>query len=120
MHEAPRDLEVAVIGAGPHALSAAIHLERIGVKAQLFGDAMGFWRTMPKGMTLRSNWSASNIAEPTGALSLEAYQADTGDSFSSPVPLDRFIDYGMWVKKQAGVGGDPPPVPRPAPGGGRL
>jgi hypothetical protein len=112
MHEAPRDLEVAVIGAGPHALSAAVHLERIGVKAQLFGDAMGFWRTMPNGMTLRSAWSASNIVEPTGGLSLEAYQADTGDSFKSPVPLDRFIDYGLWVKQRAAVDVDPRMVRR--------
>jgi FAD-dependent urate hydroxylase len=103
MDARPRDLEVAVIGAGPHALSAAIHLARAGVSTQLFGDTMGFWRTMPKGMTLRSNWSASNIAEPAGELSLAAYQADTGDSFGSPVPLDRFIDYGMWVKQRAAV-----------------
>ena len=112
MHAVPHDLDVAIIGAGPHALSAAIHLGRAGVSTQLFGDAMGFWRTMPKGMTLRSNWSASNIAEPAGELSLAAYQADTGDSFGSPVPLDRFIEYGMWVKERAAVEVDPRMVGR--------
>jgi hypothetical protein len=112
MNAAPRDLDVAVIGAGPHALSAAIHLGRAGVSTQLFGDAMGFWRTMPKGMTLRSNWSASNIGEPAGEFALAAYQAETGDSFGSPVPLDRFIEYGTWVKERAGVQVDPRMVRR--------
>ncbi len=66
MSFAGRDMEVAVIGAGPHGLSSALHLRRAGVQAQVFGDCMGFWRTMPEGMFLRSNWSASNIAEPSG------------------------------------------------------
>src|SRR4051794_8692219 len=94
-------LNVAVIGAGPHGLSAGVHLRRAGIEAQVFGDAMSFWRGMPKGMCLRSNWSATNIAEPTGEFSLDSYQRQTGDRFGSPVPLDRFIDYGMWFQRCA-------------------
>jgi hypothetical protein len=95
------DLNVAIVGAGPHGLSAAVHLRRAGVEAQVFGDAMSFWRGMPQGMFLRSNWSATNIAEPVGELSLDAYQRETGERFGSPVPLDRFIDYGMWLQRRA-------------------
>jgi cation diffusion facilitator CzcD-associated flavoprotein CzcO len=94
-------VEVAVIGAGPHGLSAAVHLHRAGVKASVFGQPMSFWHGMPKGMFLRSNWSATNIAEPTGELSLNAYKADTGADFGSPVPLDDFIAYGTWLQRRA-------------------
>ena len=95
------DLQVAVIGAGPHGLSAAVHLRRAGIEPQVFGDPMSFWRTMPKGMFLRSNWSATNIAEPAGEYSLDSYQAATGDRFGSPVPLDSFIRYGEWFQQTA-------------------
>src|SRR5688572_29832720 len=96
-----RDAEVAVIGAGPHGLSVAAHLRRAGVEAQVFGHPMTFWRTMPEGMYLRSNWSATNIAAPTGKLSLDAYKAETGDEFGSPVPLANFIAYGSWFQQRA-------------------
>jgi hypothetical protein len=95
------DTPVAVIGAGPYGLSAAAHLRRAGVEVRVFGDPMAFWRTMPKGMLLRSNWSATCIAEYRGPLSLDSYQAATGASFGRPVPLERFVEYGMWVQAQA-------------------
>jgi cation diffusion facilitator CzcD-associated flavoprotein CzcO len=95
------DMQVAVIGAGPHGLSATHHLRVGGADAQLFGEPMAFWRTMPKGMTLRSNWSASNIASTTGPLSLNAYVAETGEGTEVPIPLDRFIRYGLWCQRNA-------------------
>ena len=64
-------------------------------------DPMSFWRSMPVGMHLRSNWSATNIGEPKGPLTLDNYIADTGDEFGSPVPLDKFISYGEWFQSQA-------------------
>src|SRR4051794_14044912 len=98
---AARDVEVAVIGAGPHGLSAATHLRSAGVEPQVFGRPMSFWRTMPQGMFLRSNWSASNIGAPAGELTLDAFKADTGAEFSSPVPLQSFLDYGDWFQRRA-------------------
>jgi cation diffusion facilitator CzcD-associated flavoprotein CzcO len=62
---------------------------------------MGFWRTMPAGMFLRSNRSATNIAERQGSLSLDAFEADTGVEVVAPVPLERFVAYGDWVQKRA-------------------
>jgi cation diffusion facilitator CzcD-associated flavoprotein CzcO len=95
------DVDVAVIGAGPYGLSAARHLRRAGVEAHVFGQPMSFWRAMPNGMKLRSNWGATNISEPTGELSLQSYQWETGDQFAAPVPLDRFVSYGRWFQRRA-------------------
>ena len=33
-------------------------------------------------------------------MSLDSFCAATGASFGTPVPLDRFVDYGMWVQQQ--------------------
>jgi hypothetical protein len=94
------DLEFAVVGAGPYGLSAAVHLGRAGADAHVFGECMSFWEGMPRGMKLRSNWSATNIGEPAGELSLPAYQADTGEQFHTPVPLERFVAYGKWFQRR--------------------
>ncbi len=95
------DLEVAVIGAGPHGLSAAVHMRRAGVPAHVFGHPMSFWQSMPEGMKLRSNMRATNMIEPAGPLSLASYTEATGHPVHPPVPLERFIDYGLWVQRNA-------------------
>jgi hypothetical protein len=92
--------DVAIIGAGPYGLAAAAHLRRAGVEPQVFGEPMSFWRTMPKGMLLRSNWTATCIAEYRGPLSLDTYMESTGRHFTRPVPLERFVEYGEWVQQQ--------------------
>ena len=94
-----QDVEVAVIGAGPHGLSAAIHLRRAGIAAYALGEPMSFWRGMPAGMRLRSNMSATNMVETNGRFTLASYMADTGEPFSHPVSLRRFVDYGCWVQR---------------------
>ncbi|MGH3251291.1 MAG: NAD(P)-binding domain-containing protein [Trebonia sp.] len=95
------DINVAIIGAGPYGLAAAAHLRRAGIEVQVFGEPMSFWQNnVPAGLLLRSNWTATCIAEYEGELSLDSFCAATGTSFDPPVPLDRFIDYGMWVQRQ--------------------
>lgn len=66
-----------------------------------FGEPMDFWQTMPKGMLLRSNWTATSIAEHDGPLSLTSYCRSTGTDLHLPIPLDAFVDYGMWVQRKA-------------------
>jgi cation diffusion facilitator CzcD-associated flavoprotein CzcO len=97
------DCQIAIIGAGPYGLSAAAHLRSVkGLEVRVFGEPMSFWdRNMPVGMLLRSNWTATRIADPHHTLTLEAYQASTGDRFSVPVPLDSFVRYGLWYQRQA-------------------
>jgi len=98
---AAHDLEVAVIGAGPHGLSATTHLRRAGVQTHVFGSPMGFWKAMPKAKYLRSNLPATNLIEPAGPFSLESYASATGRELSQPVPLADFIAYGEWVQRGA-------------------
>ncbi len=95
--------DVAIIGAGPYGLSAAAHLGKVkGLEVLVFGEPMSFWeRHMPANMFLRSNWTATQIADPNHSLTLEAYQAQNGNHLSHPVPLDRFIQYGLWYQRQA-------------------
>jgi hypothetical protein len=92
--------DVAIVGAGPYGLAATAHLRRAGVDLHIFGEPMSFWRTMPAGMLLRSNWTATCIAEYRGPLSLDAYIAATGQPVGRPVPVERFIPYGEWVQQQ--------------------
>jgi pyridine nucleotide-disulfide oxidoreductase len=97
------DRDVAIIGAGPYGLAAAAYLTQIkGLGVSVFGDPMSFWRTaMPKGMLLRSAWSASNIADPKSALTLDAYKIVSGNHLCAPVALQRFVDYGLWYQQSA-------------------
>jgi hypothetical protein len=83
---------------------------------------MSFWRSMPAGLLLRSNWTATCIAEYDGELSLDAFCAETGSSTSRPVPLDRFVEYGLWVQQQVAPDVDRRPVQalETVPGGFRL
>jgi FAD-dependent urate hydroxylase len=91
---------VAIIGAGPYGLATAAHLRAAGVDARIFGSAMAFWKEqMPRGMLLRSAWDASHIGDPLHALSLNTYQAKLGRSVGRPVPLERFIEYGLWFQQ---------------------
>jgi len=95
------DVEVADIGAGPHGLAAAVHLRRAGVRAHVLGEPMSFWRSMPVGMKLRSNMSASNLIEHGGTHSLRAYGEAFGRSVQAPIPLADFVAYGDWVQQCA-------------------
>lgn len=95
--------DVAILGAGPYGLSAAAHLRTVkGLDVHSFGEPMSFWiQKMPAGMLLRSGWAATHIADPYESLTLEAFQAATHDHFYSPVPLDRFLNYGLWYQHRA-------------------
>jgi hypothetical protein len=72
------------------------------VEVRVFGEPMSFWqKQMPVGMCLRSNWGASHIADPNQEFTLDAYCRENGNHLSKPIPLDRFVDYGMWYQRKA-------------------
>lgn len=92
---------VVVIGAGPYGLSVAAHLRASRVPSVVFGKPMAFWQRMPRGMKLRSAWSATSLSAPGGAYSLDSYLTAVGAQRQLPVPLPFFIDYGLWFQQHA-------------------
>jgi len=95
--------DVVVLGAGPYGLAAGAHLRSVkGLDVRVFGEPMSFWdHNMPVGMFLRSNWSATQIADPVDALTLEAFMNAGGKQMSQPVPIEGFIAYGKWYQTRA-------------------
>jgi thioredoxin reductase len=95
--------DVTVIGAGPYGLSAGAHLKAKGISACVFGEPMEFWaHKMPEGMLLRSPRVASSLSDPDGAFTLEAFEAASKKEPCAPVPLDTFVEYGRWFRRQLG------------------
>ena len=99
--------QVTIVGAGPYALATAAHLRHAGVEVQLYGEVMGFWRTMPAAMLLRSYRRASNISDPEGRLTLAGFERAAGRTVPSPIPLSDFIDYGEWFARETALPVDP-------------
>ena len=100
---------IAIVGAGPYGLSAAAHLRAANIEGvRVYGECMSFWeRHMPVGMFLRSPWAATHLADPGRRWTLDAFRSKTGNHLSSPVPLDRFVDYGRWFQRHAVPDVDP-------------
>jgi hypothetical protein len=98
------DVDVAIIGAGPYGLSLAAHLNAAGVSYRHFGVPMRLWRgAMPKGMYLKSQGFASNLSDPGGTHTLEAFCRATSHPYKSyglPVSLENFINYGQWFQSE--------------------
>lgn len=95
--------DVIIAGAGPYGLAVGAHLSQVrGLESVTFGEPMSFWeRNMPQGMLLRSNWTATQIADPIGKLTLEAFQLEKNIQFQTPVPVSRFVEYGQWYQSKA-------------------
>jgi len=92
---------VAIVGAGPYGLAAAAHLRAAGLPIRIFGDPLSFWRAnMPDGMKLRSPWVATHIADPRGRFTLDDYYRDSAAPIPKLLPLENFIDYGLWFQSQ--------------------
>lgn len=119
-----RDIDVAIIGAGPYGLSLGAHLRERGVTFRLFGQAMNSWlRHMPQGMFLKSEGFASNIADPAGSHTLERFCVDSGRDYGDygvPVPIETFTEYGLWFQRRLVPGVEEAEVRTVRPVGGRF
>lgn len=93
--------DVVVVGAGPYGLSVAAHLQGKGLKVAIFGKPLKLWREhMPKGMYLRSHWWATNLSDPDKKYGFKQFFLNSPYKSCYPVPIEAFIDYGMWFQKQ--------------------
>ena len=97
-------VDVVIIGAGPYGLSMAAHLRDAGVNYRHFGVPMRLWReAMPHGMYLKSQGFASNLSDPKGMHTLEAFCRATSHPYKSyglPVSLENFVNYGQWFQSE--------------------
>src|SRR5260370_7083605 len=91
----------AVTGAGPYGLSVAAYLHARGAPTRVVGEPMGSWLNMPARMALKSVWSASSLADPEAAFSLDRYCPTTGADATEPIPLAFFIGYAQWFQEHA-------------------
>lgn len=96
-------VDVAIIGAGPYALSLAAHLRETGLSFRIFGKPLSTWTEhMPDGMKLKSDGFASNLYAPAANSTLKAYCTHHGIAYHDtdiPVRLDVFNAYAeafMW------------------------
>jgi FAD-dependent urate hydroxylase len=99
--------DTVIIGAGPYGLSIAAHLSAAGVAYRHFGVPMRLWRSaMPHGMYLKSQGFASDLSDPAGAATLEAFCAQSGRPYRSyglPVSLETFTAYCDWFTSKLGL-----------------
>lgn len=95
------DHDAVVLGAGPYGLAATAYLRAAGLDVRALGTPMALWEDMPVGMFLRSSWEASSIADPDGALTLDAYVARERVAVPRPIPLADFLRYARWYRLAA-------------------
>ena len=94
--------DTVVMGAGPYGLSIAAHLLGRGLKVAIFGKPLSLWSEhMPKGMLLRSYWWAANLSDPQKKYDFTQYFQLHGLEPPDPLPVETFIDYGLWFQKHA-------------------
>ncbi|MDX3454731.1 NAD(P)-binding domain-containing protein [Streptomyces sp. ME02-8801-2C] len=96
--------DLLVVGAGPYGLSIASHAAAAGLNLRVLGRPMASWRDhMPRGMFLKSEPWASNLADPGGRWQLDAYCATQGLTarHAEPIPVATFAKYGLWFAHHA-------------------
>ncbi len=94
--------DAIVVGVGPYGLSTSAHLLGQGLKVASFGKPIQFWsEQMPQGMRLRSYWWATSLADPHSKYGIANYFQIQGQKGIDPLPVETFIDYGLWFQRQA-------------------
>ncbi|HEY7420130.1 MAG TPA: NAD(P)-binding domain-containing protein [Ktedonobacteraceae bacterium] len=95
--------DAVVVGAGPYGLAVTTHLRGKRLRTAIFGKPLELWReNMPDGMCLRSHWWATHISDPERKYSFTRFFAQSSKYKACyPVPIEAFIEYGLWFQKNA-------------------
>lgn len=102
------DIDLLVIGAGPFGLGLAAFAKSHGIRFQIVGKSMDFWKSnMPRGMLLRSgiDWHI----DPDETHTIEAYREHLNDRSDAkePLSLDFYLKYVGWFIDQKGLSVEP-------------
>ena len=96
-------IDVAIIGAGPYALSLAAHLRKNATEFRIFGKTMEPWMSnMPRGMLLKSYPWASCLYDPESQFTLRRYCVESGIDYHDsqmPLPVETFVAYGEFFQQ---------------------
>ncbi len=96
------EYDVVVVGAGPYGLSVAAHLLQRKLNVAIFGKPLGLWREqMPRGMYLRSYLEETNLSDPQKKLGFDQFLKRASQPAPFPIPIETFIEYGLWFQQQA-------------------
>ena len=101
------DNPAVIIGAGPYGLSVAAYLKARGIPTLVFGKPMELWHNMPRGLYLKSIWSASSLPDPAGKYTLDHYMANKNITRREPIPLSLFLNYSYWYQQHTVPDVDP-------------
>lgn len=94
------DADVAIVGAGPYAISLAAHLRARGVSFRIFGPSMKFWRDMPVGVNLKSLAFATSISVPEPGYTFDAWCRQQNLEDFEPCTMQSFAAYGRWMQER--------------------
>lgn len=99
--------DVVIVGAGPYGLVAAAHLRAAGIEPRVFGEVMGFWKALPEGMLLRSEWPAAHLIDPANPRTLFDYETASNQLLPKRIPMTEFARYGDWFQRGSVPNVDP-------------
>jgi cation diffusion facilitator CzcD-associated flavoprotein CzcO len=97
-------LDLLIVGAGPYGLATARTASRAGLRFEIVGEPMGFWRAhMPRGMLLRSGrqWHLDAFGELSFDAYLDSQRIDAEGV--EPIPVELFLSYAEWFRARAGI-----------------
>ena len=97
------EIDVAIVGAGPNGVAVAAQLEASGIERRIFGFPFATWRDrMPKGMLLRSEPYASDVASPAPGFTVRDYCLSQELPYverRQPLSRETFLLYADWFTR---------------------
>jgi cation diffusion facilitator CzcD-associated flavoprotein CzcO len=97
-------LDIVIIGAGPYGISLAAHAQDEGLKYELLGYPMDFWKNkMPPRMFIRTGLEFTGLSDPKKRFTLENYQLEKEIKLSYPMARTELVEYAFWFIHKSGI-----------------